>query len=208
MRRVIAAGVLAAAAAALGAIALYTSTTPKQEKVELLDPARVIILRTPGGMLEVATLSRSEEFAWSSRYTCPLIDCPTLFANTVSRVRVPVHYVYRLPLADKWELHPRQDHYELVVPGLQPASPVAFDTTQMQIESRKEGWVTPGKRANEHSLLRELGPELQKRAGQESYLKLVQPHAEKTVQEFAAKWMVEQKITIDKPVTVRFRYSP
>src|SRR4051812_27197103 len=97
---------IVAAAVAIGAVAIYNARTTREVKVEVLDPAGVIVVRTPGGMLEVATLTRPEEFGWSTRYTCPIIDCPELFAKTVSRLRVPVHYVYRVPLGEKWELTP------------------------------------------------------------------------------------------------------
>jgi hypothetical protein len=56
--------------------------------------------------------------------------------------------------------------------------------------------------------MRQLGPELEKRAGQDVYIRAVLPHAEKTVQEFAAKWMTEQKVAAGKPIKVSFRYSP
>ncbi|MBC5765113.1 hypothetical protein [Ramlibacter albus] len=197
------------AVALLGAITLvaYKAAKPGQQRVELLDPAKVIILRTPGGMLEVATLKKVEEFGWQARYECPLIDCSSILQPTISRVRVPVHYVYRVPLAETWELQLNGDHYELTVPALQPASPVAFDTGKLEVESQR-GWLSPTQASNERSLMRQLGPELDRRAGQDAYLRAVQPHAAQTVQEFARKWMKEQGRAEKLPVRVQFRYSP
>ncbi|MET0311300.1 MAG: hypothetical protein ABW051_04565, partial [Burkholderiaceae bacterium] len=64
--------------------------------VTLLDPTQVIVVRTPGGLLEAATLVKVEEFGWQTTYTCPLIDCGKLLGATITRVRVPVHYTYRI----------------------------------------------------------------------------------------------------------------
>lgn len=198
-----------AAAAALGVVGIYEMKTnkPKQEAVVVIDSARVVVVRTPGGLLEVAALTRSEEFAWSTRYQCPLIDCSGILHKTVSRVRVPVHYVYRVPLAENWELTSRPDHYELTVPALEPEKPVAIDTAKLQIESTR-GWLTPPALRNERALMQRLGPELEQRGGKESYLALAQPQAAKTVEEFARKWMAEQGLSAGKPIRVQFRSSP
>ncbi len=164
-------------------------TQEQQEK--LLDPAQVIVLRTPGGMLEVATLNRVEEFGWQTRYTCPLLDCEKLLGTTVTRVRVPVHYTYRIPLAATWELRLEGKEYVLYVPAAQPATPPAIDTAKVELET-KSGWMSPGRELNVQSTLRQLGPELERRARQPHYLKMQEPHAEKSVAEFALKWMREQ----------------
>ncbi len=151
-----------AAAIALAGVGVYQVNRPKQEVVATLDAAKIVVIRTPGGMLEAATLERQEEFGWSTQYRCPLIDCPALLQKTISKVRVPVHYVYRVPLAGSWQLVPKGDHYELTVPGLEVQSPIAFDTTKLQVETTR-GWFTPPGRGNEQSLIRELGPELKRR---------------------------------------------
>jgi hypothetical protein len=185
----------------------YRGAGRQEHAVESLDRAKIIVVRTPGGMLEVATLQKAEEFGWQAKYECPWIDCSFALKPTISKVRVQVHYVYRLPLADTWELRLQGDHYELSVPDLRPKSPVAFDTSTLQVES-STGWFSPTQRSNEQALMRQLGPELEKRAGQDAYIRAVLPHAEKTVQEFAAKWMTEQKVAAGKPIKVSFRYSP
>jgi hypothetical protein len=175
-----------------------------QEQVKLLDPAQVIVLRTPGGMLEVATLQRVEEFGWQTTYTCPVIDCGKLLGATVTRVRVPVHYTYRIPLADTWELRLDGKEYVLVVPAVQPAVPPAIDTAKLQLETQG-GWTSPGQDLNVQSTLRQLGPELERRSTQPHYLKMQEPHAAKTVTEFAQKWMHEQGKALQAPIRVTFK---
>jgi hypothetical protein len=196
-----------AAVIALAGVGVYQVSRPLQERAPVFDPAKIMVIRTPGGMLEVATLTRDEEFGWTARYRCPLIDCPAIFKKTVSKVRVPVSYVYRVPLADAWELVLKGDHYELTVPALQPQSPVAFDTSKLEIETTR-GWFRPPARGNEQTLMRQVGLELQRRSEQEGYLAIANPYAAKTVQEFARKWMAEQKLSSDKRIEVRFRSSP
>ena len=182
---------------------LYAPGT-KQERVALLDPAQVIVLRTPGGMLEVATLSRIEEFGWQTTYSCPLIDCGKLLGATVTRLRVPVNYTYRIPLAETWELRPERDAYVLVVPAVQPALPPAIDTAHLQMETRG-AWSSPGQDLNVQSTLRQLGPELERRATLPPYLLMQEPHAAKTVAEFAQAWMREQGKTTSAKLRVVFK---
>jgi hypothetical protein len=194
---------VAAVVLVIGTVAYHTSGR-KEHRVEALDPDKIIVVRTPGGMLEVAKLQHVEELSWQAKYECPLIDCSAVLEPTISRVRVSVHYVYRIPLVESWELKLNGDHYELTVPGLQPQSPVAFDTTKMEIES-KRGWFSPSQRGNEQSLMRQLGPELDHRAGQDAYLGSVQAEASKTVTEFADKWMKDQGKQLQFPVKVIFK---
>jgi hypothetical protein len=189
-------GVLVGIALALALIAFLAATDrlhfgTRQQQASVLDPTAVIILRTPGGMLEVATLKRVEEFGWKTTYTCPLIDCGDLLGATITRVRAPVHYVYRVPLAETWELRPQGKEYVLTVPAVEPSLPVAVETARIELET-SSGWSSPNREMNAQSTLRQLGPELQRRATQPHYLKMQEPFAAKTITEFAQKWMREQ----------------
>lgn len=199
LRWLFAAGVLGVAAAAWWLLA-----PAREERVAILDPARIVLVRTPGGFLEVGALEKVEEFGWSSRYTCPLIDCPALLTPTISRVRARAHYVYRVPLAAEWKLVPQGDHYLLTVPEPQLQLPVAFHTGDLQIHT-ESGWLSPPVAANREAVIRHLGPELARRGVDAAYLQAQRPSAEKTVQEFARKWMLEQGKKAELPVKVEFR---
>src|SRR5688572_27891269 len=121
---------LAAAAVLLGVAAvawLQFGKSVLEERVELLDPAKVVMVRTPGGLLEVSAMEKVEELGWRTSWDCPLVDCSKL-PNTFSKVRVKAHYVYQIPLAAEWSLAPEGDRYKLTVPALQLRRPVAFDT--------------------------------------------------------------------------------
>ncbi|HEX7892195.1 MAG TPA: hypothetical protein VF522_22790 [Ramlibacter sp.] len=196
---VLLAAVFAAAAAA------WWTRGPREEALAVLDPARIVLLRTPGGFLEVGALEKVEEFGWSSRYTCPLVDCPALLGPTISRIRVRAHYVYRVPLAAEWQLVREGDHYLLTVPEPQLQAPVAFHTADMQIQTTESSWLSPPAAPNREAVIRHLGPELAQRGADPAYLQAQRGNAEKTVQEFARKWMLEQGRQAALPLRVRFQ---
>jgi hypothetical protein len=108
-------GLVLLAALLVALAAWWPLRAPREEPTVVLDPARIVLLRTPGGFLEAGALEKVEEFGWSSRYTCPLIDCPGLLGPTISRIRVRAHFVWRVPLAEQWKLVREGDHYVLTV---------------------------------------------------------------------------------------------
>ncbi|MBU2410032.1 MAG: hypothetical protein KKC79_15455, partial [Gammaproteobacteria bacterium] len=171
-----------------------------QQKIFALDPAQVVVLRTPGGFLEVSTLVKSEEFGWRSSYTCLWRDCGWLMGERVGRIRVPVHYTYRIPLAQNWTLRLEGDSYVLGVPAPQPLLPPGLDTAKAEFTSTQGGLLAPSAAANQANLLKNLGPELAQRAQRVDYLQQQMPAAEKTVKEFAEKWMKEQLKSPARPV--------
>lgn len=184
-------GIAVAMAVALGVIG--TRHVRQEERTEVLDPARVILLRTPGGFLEVDSLEKVEEFGWSSSWDCkPVADCGKLFGATVSRIRVRARYTYRIPLADEWKLEPAGGKLRLQVPQVQLATPVPFHTEDLEIQTRS-GWLSPPVGPNRELLLKNIGPELARRGEQAAYLQAQKPLAEQTVTEFARRWMLEQK---------------
>ncbi|WP_143684447.1 hypothetical protein [Variovorax sp. KK3] len=197
---------LIAAALAVG-LFLYLRPAPfaiVEKQVSTLDPAQVIVLRTPGGTLEVSTLVKNEEFGWRSTYTCAWIDC----GQRVGKVRLPVHYTYRIPLAETWTLRLQGDTYVLSVPAPEPRLPPGIDLSKAEFSSERGGLIAPSVAANRDMMLKNLGPELAQRAQRAEYLQQQMPSAEATVREFAQKWMREQmgeKGETKKAVRVEFR---
>lgn len=202
-----------AAILAIGAIALAVALgsgwrVRHDQAQQVLDPARVVLLRTPGGYLEVGSLEKAEEFGWSSSWDCgPVADCGKLFGPTVSRIRVRARYTYRIPLADEWRLQRDGAQWRLQVPQVQLATPVPFHTQDVEI-STSSGWLSPPVGPNRDLLLKNIGPELARRGNDPAYLGAQRPLAEKTVAEFARKWMLEQRKGGDLPVHVTFDGPP
>jgi hypothetical protein len=177
------------------------STT--QTRVEVLDPAKVELIRTPGGFLQVTELRKVEEFAWQTGWACPVLDCSKL-PKTISKIRLKAHYVYRIPLAGQWRLQPEGQHYLLSVPPLQLQQPVAFDTTSIEMVTTESSILSPPVAPNRDKLLRQLGPELAQRGAGAAYTDAQQLDAERTVREFAQKWMLEQGRKIERPIHIKF----
>jgi hypothetical protein len=199
---------IVAAAIAVAAGWLVTRGLPwgsREEQVRTLDPAQVVVLRTPGGFLEVSTLVKNEEFRWRSSYTCMGQDCGALLGERIGQIRVPVHYTYRIPLAERWTLTLDGDTYVLGVPAPKPLLPPGIETQKAEITSERGGLVAPPAAGNQANLLKNLGPELAQRAQRIEYLNQQMPAAEKTVKEFAEKWMKEQTPGPTRPVRVEFR---
>jgi hypothetical protein len=197
-----------ALAAAGGWFVLQRSVFGRAEgPVHVLDPARVVVLRTPGGHLDVATLVKVEEFGWRSSRTCLWRDCGWLLGQRVGRIKVPVHYTYRIPLADTWTLRPLGEGqgYVLSVPAPQPMLPPAIDLEKAEFRSEQGGLLAPDSAANQALLLQNLGPELARRAERVDYLQMQAPSAEKTVREFAQKWMREQLTGPNTTIRVEVR---
>jgi hypothetical protein len=192
---------------ALVASSAWRSWGTREAATTALDPASVRIVRTPGGMLEVATLQKVEEFGWQVAHTCPLIDCGELLGKTTSDIKVTAHYTYRIALAPQWTLRFEKDHYALVVPLLQAKTPVAFDTAGLQIRTEKGGWLSPAAGPNREAVVRHLGDELARRAERPEYRRLAEAEAAATVAEFARKWMGEQMEPARHPIRVRFAGS-
>jgi hypothetical protein len=195
---------------AVGALVMLLATRglpwrSTEEQVRALDPAQVVVLRTPGGFLEVSTLVKNEEFRWRSSYTCLGQDCGRLLGERIGEIRVPVHYTYRIPLADTWTLTLEGDVYVLGVPAPKPLLPPGIDTQNAEITTERGGLMAPPAAANQALLLKNLGPELAQRAQRIEYLQQQMPAAEKTVREFAEKWMKEQRTEPTRPVRVEFR---
>jgi hypothetical protein len=176
----------------VAALGSWWSFGQREQSVTVLDPARVRIVRTPGGMLEVATLQKVEEFGWQVSHTCPLVDCGELLGKTTSEIKVTAHYTYRIPLDPQWTLRLKGDHYELVVPPLEPKSPVAFDTSGMQVKTERGTWLSPASGPNRDAVVRHLGSELSSRAQRAENKRLAEQSAALTVAEFAGRWMREQ----------------
>lgn len=58
------------------------------------------MLRTPGGMLELSTLKVHETFDGTVPHEILGIELDP----TITRIRVPAYYTYRIPLAAEWEV--------------------------------------------------------------------------------------------------------
>ena len=87
-----------------------------------------IVMRTPGGLLEVSTLRARETF--TSSYVYSFIGVP--LGRTVTQIRVPAYYKYQIALAPEWRILRTGKVFTVIPPPVRPGLPIAVDLGQMQ----------------------------------------------------------------------------
>ena len=171
------------------------------------EAGRAVVLRTPGGRLEVAELRQTESFEVSRDHE--VLGVPV--GSTFSRVRVPVHYRYHVELAPEWRVRVLPDGgVRVIAPRVQPSLPVAIDTAQLQSESRGLWSLFTGP-AQVQALARSITAQLARKAGTAPMLERQREAARQTVAEFVGKWLMTQtewRPHAGRPVQVLFADEP
>ncbi len=116
----------------------------------------LVVMRTPGGLLEVSTIAAEERFESTTSHTVLGIDV----GKTVALLRVPTVYRYHIPLAKDWSFRVMGDALIVVAPAVKPSLPVAIDTGNL--ESFSSGLWSPftgadAREALQKSITRTLG---------------------------------------------------
>ncbi|MEO8022797.1 hypothetical protein [Polaromonas sp.] len=184
--------------AAWAAWHVYSSGKDTRIETTVSAPEVPVVIRTEGGLLEVATVMAQERFTRSDTREFWGIHLGT----TVSHIQAPVHYRYHIELAREWRVVIRDKTCIVQAPAIKPSLPVAFDTSAMQMYTQN-GWARLNKHDNLAALARSMTPELEKRAQSPAYRQLVTEPARQTVREFVMQWLIkEQKWSRDPAYTV------
>ena len=166
-----------------------------------------VVLRTPGGRLEVAELKQVETFEVSRDHD--VLGVPV--GSTFSRIRVPAHYRSHVDLAPEWRVSVRPDgSVRVIAPRLQPTLPVAIDTARIEKESRGLWSLFTGPEQLA-ALERSITASLARKAATAPVLARQREAARTTVAEFVQKWLMTQTAWQphgDKPVQVLFADEP
>lgn len=168
---------------------------------------RYRVVRTPGGLLEVATLQKQESFAWQTSWTCPANLCGFLPTSN-AQISAKAHYTYRIPLAAYWVLEKVSNdplQYRLKVPKLEPKLPVAVSLSTIRIINSGSVFAPPG--PSLPRMLAYMQPLLDARANSPEYLRAQEANARKTVEEFARKWMRDGESKIPSTATIEVVFS-
>lgn len=179
-------GLVLLLAIAGGAWYLSHQQSTKVETTVMTDES--IVMRTPGGLLEVAAIKASEHFTRSDTKEFWGID----LGKTVSEIQLQAYYLYHIELAREWPMSIKGKTCIVMAPPIKPSLPVAFDTTTLQ-KRTESGWARFNKNENLLDLERSISPELAKRAATHSYLQLATEPSRQTVKEFVTKWLVKEK---------------
>lgn len=147
-----------------------------------------VIIRTEGGLLEVATVRAQERFS--------RVDAKEIWGiplgTTVSHIQAPAYYRYQIELAPEWRVVIRGKTCFVQAPAIKPSLPVAFDTSALQKYSQN-GWARFNAQENLAALERSISTELESRARSDTYRLLATPPARQTVEEFVRKWLLKEQ---------------
>ncbi|HZF79049.1 MAG TPA: hypothetical protein VEZ89_04600 [Rubrivivax sp.] len=148
---------------------------------------RTVVMRTPGGLLEVSRITAEERFDSTTSHT--VLGVPV--GKTVAQVRVPAVYRYHIPLAHEWTIRHSGPTLIVVAPPVQPTLPVAIDTSRL--ESFASGLWSPVTGPDAvGSLQKSITAKLGERAASQQLVLMQREAARQTLGEFIQKWVVEQ----------------
>lgn len=190
-------------AAALAVVALAVATTlvairfaertlgSKSGAATVSGPGReILVMRTPGGLLEVSRITATEQFDKKFIYTLVGLQV----GETVAHIRVPATYRYHIELAPEWEVYRNGDVFKVITPPVKPSLPVAVNLARMEKDVGGTWYLVPfNEQQDLDALEREITGVLAERAGSDAYLRLQQDAARDTVTEFVQKWLVTQR---------------
>ena len=146
-----------------------------------------VIMRSPGGLLEIATVTVHERFRRTD--TKEFWGLP--LGTTVSIIQVPVTYRFHLEMAREWPIL-IQGRTAVVRTGeVKPSVPVAIDTAKME-KYTQNGWARFNKDENLALLERSITPELHARAHDPATRQLALDAGRQTVREFVTTWLLKE----------------
>lgn len=179
-------GLLAFGYTKFEAFKLWSST---MGGVQSTSPDEILVMRTPGGLLEVSRIEAVESV--DTKFVHTLMGIA--FGETVPRIRVPAVYRYHIELAPEWRVLRSNEVFTVVVPAVQPSLPVAVDLMRMEKQASGTWVLLPFTETDAlDALEREITGKLARKAVSPAYIQLQREHARKTVAEFVGKWLVTQ----------------
>lgn len=176
---------------ALGPMSSRFENTP----VKMLDAVRsapsddVVVLRTPGGLLEVSRIYATELL--DARVTHEVFGIEV--GELVPRIRVPAVYRYHIELAPEWRVVRTGGLFTVVVPKVRPTLPVAVDFGGIEKDVAGTWILLPWKSdADLADLERGVTAKLALKASSSDYMSRQRETARQTVREFVVKWLAQQ----------------
>lgn len=164
----------------------YTKAPPVTVTARIAD--NIVVVRTPGGMLELSTAKVDEVFDGAVPHKILGYE----FDPTITQIRVPAHYTYRIRLAAEWRLLRKDDELIVIAPRLEPALPVAVDMRKMEKYASGTWSLLTGTEALDKTE-REVTDRLAIKAQTPMYLDMQRGAARQTLAEFVKQWLLEQE---------------
>ena len=147
-----------------------------------------VVMRSPGGLLEIATVTVNERFKRSDSrnfWGFPL-------GTTVSIIQVPVTYRFHIEMAREWPIQVEGKTAVVRTGEVKPSLPVAIDTTRIE-KYTQSGWARFNKEENLAVLERSITAELAQRAQDPALRELATAAGRKTVAEFVTTWLLKEQ---------------
>ena len=145
-----------------------------------------LVMRTPGGLLEVSTVKSEERFDSATNHT--VLGVP--LGKTVAQIRVPAVYRYHIPLAKDWRIRETGAALVVISPAVIPSLPVAIDTAKLESFSAGVWSLITGDGAVA-SLQKSITMALRTKAASPALIGLQREAARQTVSEFVQKWVLQ-----------------
>jgi hypothetical protein len=185
---------LVAAAAAAGwwfaqpgpALSLF-STSARQDATSGMP----VVMPTPGGRLEVASVTVYERFRREDVKTLLGVELP-LLGTTETWLQLRTVYRYHIEMQKAWPIERSGDAWVVRAGPVRPSLPVAFDTRDLQHHTR-QGWARFNATESSVELLRGISPQLETRAESPAYRQLAADAGRKTVAEFVRTWLLRER---------------
>lgn len=149
---------------------------------------RIVVMRTPGGLLQVSTIESPEVFLTTQNHT--IFGIPV--GRTTSQIRAPATFHYHIELAPEWKITVRGKAITVIAPRVKPTLPVAVDTARLE-KLTSGAWSLFTGNAELDALQKSISQALAAKASSPQFIELQREAARKTVTEFVAKWVLEQK---------------
>lgn len=147
-----------------------------------------VVMRSPGGLLEIATVTVYERFKRTD--TREFWGVP--LGTTVSIIQVPVTYRYHIEMAKEWPIYINGKTAIVRAGEVKPSLPAAIDTARME-KYTQSGWARFNKDENLQALERSITPELQTRAHVPAIRQLAVDAGRHTVREFVTTWLLKEQ---------------
>lgn len=147
-----------------------------------------VVMRSQGGLLEIATVTVYERFRRSD--TREFWGFP--LGTTVSIIQVPVTYRYHIEMAKEWPIQIDGTTATVRAAEVKPSLPAAIDTARME-KYTQNGWARFNKDENLAQLERSITPELEKRANLPAVRQLAIDAGRQTVREFVTTWLLKEQ---------------
>ena len=145
-----------------------------------------IVLRTPGGLLEVARIKAYERFTRSDSKTWGPFDLGT----TVSEIEVPALFRYQIEMAKQWPMACDEKRCIVHAGEPQPALPAGIYTDEVK-KRTANGWARFNRDENMAALERSVAAQLGARANSERNRAAARNAGRQTVREFVKTWVLK-----------------